>query len=132
MLEGTTILLVEDELPVRKSISETLHRERCAVLEAHSARDALAVAETHKGTIDLLLADCEMPGMSGFDLAEQLQSAQPHLAVILMSGSTDDLAASHVRGWLFLRKPFAATAVVGTIEKALRENRRPINTRTAG
>lgn len=70
MLEGKTILLADDELPVRKLVSEVLHRNGCLVLEAHSGPDAIEASDKHRGTIDLLVADCEMPGMSGFELAE--------------------------------------------------------------
>ena len=135
-LEGKTILLVDGQLRVRKRVSEILHRQGCMVLEAHSAKDAINASQTHTGPIDLLLADCELPGMSGFELAENLRVHRGVLPVIVMSASTDGLAAAHIRGFPFVRKPFTPAAILSVIERtllALTEQRgQPVRTESAG
>ena len=131
MLEGTTILLAEDELPVRKLVSEVLHRHGCVVLEAHSGPDAIQVSEKHKGSIDLLVADYEMPGMSGLELAERLRASRPDLPVILMSGSPEGIANSHIRGFPFIRKSFVPAALTDLIEKTLGEHGETQRTKSA-
>src|SRR5690348_14256017 len=135
-LEGKTILLVEDQLPGRKRVSEILHRQGCTVLEAHSGNDAITASQTHAGPIDLLLANCELPGMSGFELVEDLRAHRRNLPVILMSASTDGVAAAHIRGFPFIRKPFTPAALTGVIEKTLlwskQQGDQPLKTETAG
>lgn len=135
-LEGKTILLVEDQLRGRKRVSEFLHRQGCMVLEAHSGNDAIQASQTHTGPIDLLLANCELPGMSAFELADDLRAHRRDLPVILMSASTDDLAAAHIRGFPFIRKPFTHAAIAGVIERTLvssnQQRDESLKTETAG
>jgi len=135
-LEGKTILLVEDQLGVRKRVSEMLHRQGGVVLEAHSGSDAIRASQTHAGPIDLLVADCELPGMSGFELAEDLRVHRRDLPVLLMSDSTDALAAAHIRGFPFIRKPFTPAALASVIERTLlsseQQRDQPLKTETAG
>ena len=122
MGEGKTILLVQEDLPARKLLCEALHEQGYGVLEAHSGSDAAKVSETHTGPIDLLLADCKVPGMSGMDLADRLRHTRPDLAVVLLSDSTEESALSHIRGLPFVQKPFAPSAVAETIERTLGQN----------
>lgn len=118
-LERKTILLVEQDLPTRKFLSELLLQQGCVLVEAHSGPDALKGSEMHNGAIDLLLTDCALPGMSGLELAEQLWRSRPDLPVILMSASSEETAVSHIRGLPFIRKPFTPDTVTGTIERTL-------------
>lgn len=135
-LEGKTILLVEDQLRGRKRVSEFLHRQGCMVLEAHSGNDAITASQTHTGRIDLLLANCELPGMSGFELADDLRAHRGDLPVILMSASSDGVAAAHIRGFPFIRKPFTPAAITGVIERTLlssdQQREQRLKTETAG
>jgi two-component system cell cycle sensor histidine kinase/response regulator CckA len=96
--------------------------ERYVVLEAGSAEEALTVASKHAGRIDLLLTDVMLPGLTGFDLAEQMLAALPELKVIYISGYTDDERAR--RGASppdsrFLQKPFTLDVLVGLVRAAL-------------
>ena len=65
-----TVLLVEDEPPVRRLARRTLQKGGYAVLEAGDGREALAVVEGHRGPIHLLVTDVRMPAMGGRELAE--------------------------------------------------------------
>ena len=101
-----TILLVEDEEPVRLILSEALTTAGYAVLEAASGPEALAEWHARAASIDLLLCDIVLPdGISGFDLARRLTDARPTLHVILMSGYQEHTAAP--AGAVFLAKPFS-------------------------
>lgn len=115
-----TILLVEDEQMVRELMEEVLRGGGYTVLAAAAGEEALDIAGRHAGSIDLLLTDIVMPGISGRQLAEQLAGVRPETRVLYMSGYTEDdvlrlgvLASSAA----FIRKPFA----LGALNERIRE-----------
>src|SRR5438876_261619 len=87
-----TVLVVEDEAPVRNVARQVLERHGYSVLEAPSAEAALDIATRYSGTIHLLLTDVVMPGLNGRELASRLADLRPDARVIFMSGYTDDAA----------------------------------------
>ena len=119
--KGTgTILLVEDEAPLRTLAAESLKRLGYTVLQAGNGLEALAVADQHPGKIDIVLTDVVMPRMGGPELVEKLRARRPGLAVIFMSGYTDAAALENARigsGAMLLNKPFSA----GTLSQKLQE-----------
>jgi PAS domain S-box-containing protein len=66
-----------------------LEEEGYLILQAGNGLDAIAVAEHHRGDIDLLLTDVVMPRMSGPELAQKLRGLRPGLEVLFMSGYND-------------------------------------------
>ncbi len=72
-----TILLVEDEAPIRSLVQKVLERRGYTVLAAADATEALRLAERHDGPIHLLLSDIVMPGLSGVDLAQRILATRP-------------------------------------------------------
>ncbi len=117
-----TILLVEDQPEVRAVTRDTLARQGYDVLEGGNGAEALALAENHRGDIHLLLTDVVMPGMSGRELAQRLQTMRPALRVIYTSGYTDDTIVHHEildPGITFIQKPFAPNALLRTIRGVL-------------
>jgi PAS domain S-box-containing protein len=104
-----TVLLVEDEESVRQLVRDTLLAKGYKVLEAESGDAGLAVAAKHAGTIDLLITDVVMPGMSGRELAQKLIAEQPKTRVLYLSGYTEEAIVSDggmESGKAFLQKPF--------------------------
>ncbi len=86
------ILVVEDEIALRELVREILEGHGYHVLEAGSGVEALRLWEAQDHKVDLLLSDIVMPeGMSGRELAEHLQKADPCLPVILTSGYSQDM-----------------------------------------
>lgn len=102
---GKTILLAEDEQPVRTFVLAMLQKDGYEVIIAVDGQDALAKSRQHKGTIHLLLSDVQMPNMTGVELATQMQLDRPGIRVLLMSGMPAGLVLLN-EGWAFLPKPF--------------------------
>jgi PAS domain S-box-containing protein len=117
-----TILLVEDEAGIRALVRKILRRENYNVLEAGGAEEAMAMASSAAGRIDLLLTDVMLPAASGRDLAEQIRASRPDLKVLYISGYTDDdavRAGAIPPGSRFLQKPFTLGALVGKVKESL-------------
>jgi CheY-like chemotaxis protein len=114
-----TVLLAEDEAVVRTLLRRVLATAGFDVLAAEDGEDALDRAAAHPGTIDVLLTDVVMPGMSGRELAERLVAARPGTPVVFMSGYTDDPVANGTAS-AFLQKPFSPGEVVGTLDALVR------------
>ncbi len=117
-----TVLLVEDDTPIRRLISDTLKSKGYKVLEASNGEEALATAGKHRQPIQLLLTDLVMPGMSGRILAERMAVLHPESKVLYMSGYTDDAVIRHGglgAGGAFLQKPFTPDAVANKVRQVL-------------
>jgi signal transduction histidine kinase/CheY-like chemotaxis protein len=117
-----TILLVEDEAGIRALVRKILSRERYVVLEAGSGEEALTIAQSHEGPIQLLMTDVMLPGIGGRDLAEALSKLRPEQRVLYISGYTDDEGVR--AGWFppgsrFLQKPFTLGALVSNVRETL-------------
>jgi PAS domain S-box-containing protein len=117
-----TILLVEDELQVRKAVSRQLKSLGYHVLEAADARAAMSVVEG-KHAIDLLLTDLVMPGMDGRRLATLVTAARPEIQVLFMSGYTEHIsmrASALVASDRLLAKPFSQRQLSVAIRLAMK------------
>jgi PAS domain S-box-containing protein len=117
-----TVLLAEDEPPVRAVARQVLERHGYTVLEAPSAESALDIATRYSGTIHLLLTDVIMPGMNGRELATRLAGLRPEARVIFMSGYTDDAVTRHgvlEPGSTYLQKPFTPDAIARKVREVL-------------
>jgi PAS domain S-box-containing protein len=121
-LEPRTILLVEDEAPLREMASKILKRLGYRVVVAQDGPEALSLWPQHRGKIDLLFTDMVMPGgMTGRELADRLLREEPRLRVIYSTGYSADLFSSGiglVEGVNCLFKPYDATMLVRTVKKA--------------
>lgn len=117
-----TILLVEDEAVVRRAAAAILRRAGYTILEASNGADALAIADCHPSSIDLLLTDVVMPGMSGPELARRLADVRPKVAVLYMSGYTANVIGREGRldaDVAFLEKPFTPNHLLEKVRAVL-------------
>jgi two-component system, cell cycle sensor histidine kinase and response regulator CckA len=118
--EGHCILVVEDEEAVRRLVGRILTGSGYRVIEADSGTDALAQLEAD-GRVDLLLTDVRMPGMSGRELALNVQMLYPRIRVLYMSGYAEEaLADNSIRGQdSWIQKPFSAEALLAVVGRTL-------------
>jgi two-component system cell cycle sensor histidine kinase/response regulator CckA len=119
-----TILVVEDEAPLRALTVTVLRRAGYDVLEASDGAEGLEVAAACGRPIQLLLTDVVMPRMNGRSLSDRLTEDRPTLKTLFMSGYTDDAAvlqrvlASRVA---FLQKPLTPDVLLRKIREVIEE-----------
>jgi CheY-like chemotaxis protein len=116
---GATVLLVDDDEPVRTVTAAMLRDLGYSVREAAGGAEALDALSNDIG-VDVLLTDLAMPEMNGAQLAKAAQARQPELAVVFLSGyaDTDSFARGAVMRHL-VRKPFRPGELRQQIEAAL-------------
>jgi two-component system cell cycle sensor histidine kinase/response regulator CckA len=120
-----TILLTEDEQDVREVAREFLESGGYKVIEARDGKEALQLVEKHQGTIDLLVTDMVMPGMTGQELGGLLRQKHGGLRVLYMSGYSERAAAETVQGNESIRlltKPFSRWALLRAVHELLQLN----------
>jgi PAS domain S-box-containing protein len=115
-----TLLLVEDDRLMRTVISEMLQNHGYAVVEAEDGN--AAIERLHHNSIDVVLTDVVMRGMSGPEFARRLKISHPAINVVYMSGYTGELltqADGFDEGITLLEKPFTKATLLKTMHKAL-------------
>jgi hypothetical protein len=119
---GTTILLVEDDDIMRKLTRKLLEEHGYQVFEAADGQAAMQWVTNHDAEIDLLLTDVVMRGLTGPELAAQMNRSYPSLKIVFMSGYTGELIGNYQslgRGITLLEKPFTRNALLNTLDRAL-------------
>ena len=122
-----TVLLVEDEDPLRQLARTCLETGGYKVLSVPDAKAALELMDQNPEPIDLLLTDVIMPGMSGRELANIVCKLRPGIKVLFMSGYTNDLIAQYgvlEAGTLLLEKPFTLYSLLDKVDSALQTTAR--------
>ena len=121
----TTVLIVEDDKLLRAMARRVLGGQAYRVLEAVHGVDALRVANDATGSIDVLLTDIDMPTIGVRSMLAKLESLNPALKVIFMSGHADAelLARGFDKGYdPFLSKPFTGLELVAAVRDVLRDS----------
>jgi DNA-binding NtrC family response regulator len=107
---GRTILLVDDDVDLRKGIRDFLAGSGCRVIEARNSYDGLFLCAQHGASIDLLLTEINLLPVSGIKLAENALRLFPQIQVICMSQCEETRPLRYWMKYLnasFLRKPFS-------------------------
>ena len=126
-MTGTaTILLVEDETPVRIFAARALRNKGYEVLEADSGENALEVFTEHTGPIDLIVSDVVMPGINGPKMVTTLYSdhaeRMKRIEVVFISGYAEEAFADTFgtdRKFNFLPKPFTLKQLASKVKEVL-------------
>jgi PAS domain S-box-containing protein len=119
---GETVLLVEDETPMRILAKTMLERLGYIVLEAQGPGEAITQCEKYSGEIDLLLTDVVMPHMNGPELDERIRIMKPGIKTLFMSGYSPHVLPHHgvlEKGSQLLQKPFTLDEFSRKIRKVL-------------
>jgi PAS domain S-box-containing protein len=117
-----TVLVVEDDAAVRRLARQVLENHGYRVLEVDSARRALELCDEEGASVDLVLSDVVMPGLSGRQLVEMLENQHPHIKVVLTSGYVPDDGGGdqdEPANTAFLPKPFTAAELLRKVRESL-------------
>jgi PAS domain S-box-containing protein len=121
-----TILVVEDQEPVRLLAARVLREQGYKVLEASSGEEALQAAAAESGRIDLLFTDVVMPGMAVKTLTGEFQKARPEAKILYTSGYSENLILREgilKAGIELLPKPFSPRELLERVQRMLEAGR---------
>ncbi len=118
-----TILVVEDEDPVRFVLTEVLEGEGYIVLATGGGEEALRVF-ADRPEVDLVVTDVAMPGMTGPQMVEAIRASRPDMRVILLSGYADETTRQGTRTderTRYVQKPFGVDELAEVVRGMLDE-----------
>lgn len=113
-----TVLIVEDEPAMREVTRRILSRSGYTVIAAATGREAIEIAASHTGDIDVLLTDVVMPQMLGQEAAERIRALRPGVKVLFMSGYAQGVLSSQgvvEAGVDLIQKPFSEAELLATL-----------------
>ena len=117
-----TIMLVEDEDPVRLFSARALRNKGYKVIEARSGDAAMEILAAEDEQIDLLITDVVMPGIDGPTLIRLVREHRPHIKVLCISGYSEDALRQRIAEQAdiaFLSKPFSLKQLAGRVKELL-------------
>ncbi len=117
-----TILIVEDEAPVRIFSARALRNKGYTVLEADCGEAAMKVIAENKGQLDMIISDVVMPGQTGPAMVEEIAKQYPAIKVIFISGYAEDAFVKTYgdsRSFNFLPKPFSLKQLAAKVKEVL-------------
>lgn len=115
-----TILLVEDETPVRIFAARALKNKGYTILEADCGETAIELMEKHGSEVEVIVTDVIMPGMNGPTMIDKITPRFPNVKVIFISGYAEDVFVNNYgseRSFNFLAKPFTLKQLAGKIKE---------------
>jgi CheY-like chemotaxis protein len=115
------VLVVDDEDDVRQVAVAQLEALGYSVVEAATGHQALDLLKEN-GTIDLLLLDYAMPGMSGLAVARAAAASRPGIPIVFLTGYADPAVLDEARE-IVVRKPYRKGDLASAVERALRPDR---------
>lgn len=114
------MLVVDDDVGVRRSVARSLQSRGFEVALAGSAEDALATLSTGAWVPRLVISDVVMPGMSGVAFAERLRSTHDGVSILLITGyAGSHLREHHIDAFDVLEKPFTPDQLLERVEAAI-------------
>ncbi len=121
-----TVLVVEDEDPVRELVGRILRQSGYTVIEGRNGVEAFDLFIKHRGRIDAVITDVVMPRMNGPELVRRLYREDPDVAVLFMSGYTPDEVLKNELDHCstgFIQKPMSPQALTRKLREVLEARR---------
>lgn len=126
----STILIADDEARIRRLVSDFLKRDGHTVIEAADGREAMALLDERRESIDLAILDVMMPGLDGFEVLHALRAQETdgaHLPVMMLTARAED--ADQVRGLEdgaddYVTKPFSPVVLAARVRALLKREGR--------
>ena len=118
-----TILIVDDDRPIRSTLKEILEFEKFKVEDAEDGQ--MAISKVEKNDYDLILCDIKMPKMDGIEVLQKIQELKPHIPVVMISGHGDietAVGAIKLGAFDFIAKPLDLNRLLVTVRNALDRN----------
>ena len=117
-----TILVVDDEPPMREVLQAFLVTQDHTVFTAAGGEEALDLCHTYQDEIDVMITDLSMPGINGIQLAMLVKAIRPRIHVVFASAvpQTDPVGQEGLpEDAVFIKKPFSLSTVGTTIQAML-------------
>jgi two-component system, cell cycle sensor histidine kinase and response regulator CckA len=113
--QSATILIVEDEDPLRQAASKILQKDGFSVIEAADGSTALDAIRALGNPIDVLFLDVTLPGIPGRVVLEEASRLRPQMRVVVTSAYSEEMAAASLQTTIkrFIRKPYRLNDLVG-------------------
>jgi CheY-like chemotaxis protein len=113
---SATVLVVDDEAPIRLLERRVLEEGGYSVTEAGGGQEAIELL-AHGAPLELLIADLDMPGLGGDEMVSRIRSLRPDLKVLYVTGHIDRLMDARPlwEGEAFLEKPFSAAGLLEAV-----------------
>lgn len=123
-MNKTTVVIIEDDAPIRRFLKSTLEAEDFVVFETERGREGLGLAATRKP--ELLILDLGLPDMDGVEVIRDLRSWSriPVLVLSARSEESEKVAALDAGADDYLVKPFGTAELLARVRVALRHARR--------
>ena len=118
-----TVLVVDDEIRMRKLIKDFLVAKGYSILEAEDGEKALEIYETEKNKIGLILLDVMMPKLDGWSVLRQIRqdSKVPIIMLTARSEEQDELFGFELGVDEYITKPFSPKILVARVEAILKK-----------
>ena len=131
-MESGLILVVDDELSIRRALHTTLNNLGFRTVEAARGEEALSLLRTN--TFDAVLLDINMPGMSGIEACKSMRSRFPRIPILMLTvrdSEDDKVEALDAGADDYITKPFQLRELTARIRAAMRWSKMP-DTQEAG
>jgi len=117
-----TIMVIDDEEPVREAVKDILELVEINVLQAEDGQTGIDMYQQHGAKIELILLDLSMPGMSGEEAFHLLRQINPDIRILLSSGFNETevtarLAGQNITG--FIQKPYTLDTLIDKVQQYL-------------
>ncbi|HWB87331.1 MAG TPA: PAS domain S-box protein [Bryobacteraceae bacterium] len=120
--KGGTLLVVEDEVPLRQAVAKMLRKTGFEIIEAADGNSAIELIHSRTGEIDGLLLDLTVPGASSSEVVAEALKVRPDIRVIVTSAYGEERIKDVMREgqiYSFIRKPFQIAHLIQTLKSTI-------------